>query len=909
MNLGLGDASRRTKAVRSGALMLAALVIAPLTAIAAAGWGILPSDAGSPGTRLAAPAQAYRLVASWPVPGAARLAAAADGLYVLSENAVRRLGPSGEVLAQLPGSGLRELAVDATGGLYVAHAGDVQRWLPDGTIQWTRPIRGHVPSTLVGEVPPYLAALAWNESTADAWLLYDTDQTHLQRFPPGGTARNGFDLGFPTHSYWDLDFGEGLAYVLNRTQQTVEVYDAASGVWQVVVPMPAGVERIALGAGANLFAVADRRWVYALGIRGQELGQVQTVFDASDPVPDTQGTTVSDIAVDSAGRVCVADPSRGQVRVYEIDSQSAPPPTPLPEALECQIVVDKSAAPTLLTLGERTRVTLRVGGRCPMVAEKADIMLVLDQSNSMNRTDASGQQKIAAARAAARTFLSLMDLERDQVGLAVFESVAQLLVPLSQDRQLIEGRINTIIAQGGTNIAAGIDVAMAELTGPRRRGDAKPIIVLLSDGMPFNTTRLYTLAAADRARHAGVTMYTVGLGEDADQDLLHTLARSPSHFYFAPTAAELEAVYRAIARLIVARVLLKQVTIVDVVPSNMFYQDDGSTTPPAEWDPAARTLTWRLTDVPFGGIELSYWLRPEEPGEWPTNTVATYDGIDGLDRPQVGPFPIPRVVVVAPSPTATITETPPPTATGTLQPTEPPTATRTAPATPTVPTRTPTPRPTVTAVPKRHTIYVIIVFNEQCFKQYADVALVIDASTTMNFRTSDGHIKLDAAREAAQVFLDQLSLAPDMARRHDRAAIVWFNDTAAVAQGLTNQRDALDLALASLTPVEGSRIDLGIRAAHQELLAHRADRNPIITPAIVLLSDGLPNRVTIEEVMQAADAAKRDGIVLYAVGFGDDVHEANLRAIATRPEMYEYAPSAAALAQIYRRIAGRLVCR
>ncbi len=882
---------------------------AQVATLASARWQNRPPAAAGATESLLAPTQAHRLVATWTVPGAARLASGSDGLYVLSDNAVRRLGPGGEVLAEKPGSGLRELAVDSAGGLYIARAGDVQRWLPDGSIPWLRTIRGHVPSTLVGEVPPYLAALAWDSTSGDAWLLYDTDQTRLQRFPPGGTPRNGFDLGFPTHSYWDLDFRSGQAYVLNRTQATVEVYDAQSGVWQSVVPLPPGVERIALDQDSGLYAVAARRWVYQIETQGERTGQVSAVFDASDPTPGTLATAVSDVAVDSAGRIYVADPERGQVRVYEIDPQLPPPPTPQPESLECQIFVDKTAAPTLLTLGERTRVTLHVGGRCPMLTEKADIMLVLDHSNSMNRADASGQQKIAAARAAARTFVGLMDLQRDQVGLVIFESVAQLLAPLTQDRQLIDSRINTITAQGGTNIAAGIDVALAELTSSRRRSDAKPIIVLLSDGMPFNTTRLFTLAAADRARHAGVTMYTIGLGEDADQDLLRTLARSPGHSYFAPTAAELEGVYRAIARQIVARVLFKTVKIVDVVPENMQYEDDGTTTPPAEWDPGARTLTWHLADVPFAGIELSYWLRPLDTGQWPTNTVATYDGTDGLDRPQVGPFPIPRVVVVAPSPTPTITDTPLPTATGTLEPTASPTASPTATTTPTVPSPTPTTRPTATATPEAHQIYVIIVFNQYCFRQYADVVLVIDASTTMRFRTSDGQVKLDAAREAAQVFLDQLNLTPDMARRHDRAAIVWFNDTAAVAQGLTNQRDALDLALAGITLAEGSRIDLGLRAAHQELMAHRASRPMVITPAIVLLSDGLPNRVSIDEVMAAASAAKRDGIVIYTVGFGDDVHEANLRAIATRPELYEYAPSAAALAQIYRGIAGRLICR
>ena len=53
--------------------------------------------------------------------------------------------------------------------------------------------------------------------------------------------------------------------------------------------------------------------------------------------------------------------------------------------------------------------------------------------------------------------------------------------------------------------------------------------------------------AAQRLRGYGVTVYTIGLGPDADPNLLRILATSPGYYFFAPGTAELTAVYRQVA--------------------------------------------------------------------------------------------------------------------------------------------------------------------------------------------------------------------------------------------------------------------------------------------------------------------------------------------------------------------------
>jgi Mg-chelatase subunit ChlD len=869
----------------------------------------------------AAPADAYGLVATWEGVGAAtRVVAANDRVYVLAGSGVRKTMPDGSLERTIPAYGLREIAVDGGGILFAARERTVVRIDESGAERWRHTVVGNIPSPLVGEVPPYLAGLAPNVVGEGVTLLYDTSNPGAQiNTPPeqlsitllrnlslgSGVASSGFPLAFPFQSYWDIDAAAGKAFLLNRSPgpepSTIEVYRL--GGLERVASLPAPAERLAAGPDETLFFLSGRRFVYQVDRSGARID----VWDATDPEPGPVASTATDLAVDAAGRVYVTDPARGQVRVYARQPDVQPGAPPRPEPLDCQTVPNKFAEPTFLQLGERTKVTLRLNGDCPSLAERADILLVVDVSSSMNEADATGRPKIEAARAAVVTFVELMDLGRDQVGLATFESTARLVLGLNQDRQAILAAANGLVAYGGTNIAAGLDVAVQELLGPRRRSDAKPIIVLLTDGFPFVNTRLATVAAGDAARYAGVTVYAIGLGAEVDHNLLRLVARTPQHYFIAPTAVELADVYRQIARRIAAAVLLKRVRIADRVPSNMEYQND-SAVPPAVWDPANRTLTWDFAPVPFAGIEMSYWLLPLQVGQWPTNVSADYDGTDGLDQPQRGPFPVPHVIVVAPgTPTATpINRSPTP---------RPPTGTPTRPAagpspTPvTTATRAPTVTPGPSPTPGRHTIYVIIVFNDQCFQRYTDVVLVIDGSTTMLQRSEDGRLKLDAAKDAARAFLRRLQLTPDQLGRHDQASIVWFNDRAHVAQSLTNDGAALLAAVDRINPIEGSRIDLGLEFAHRELVLTAPRRILANTPAIVLLSDGIPNRTTFEAVYGAADAAKLEAISVYTVGFGRNVRADALRRIASDPSQYYDSPGSAELRSIYEHIAGDLVCR
>ena len=113
---------------------------------------------------------------------------------------------------------------------------------------------------------------------------------------------------------------------------------------------------------------------------------------------------------------------------------------------------------------------------------------------------------------------------------------------------------------------------------------------------------------------------------------------------------------------------------------------------------------------------------------------------------------------------------------------------------------------------------------------------------------------------------------------------------------------------------QGTRLDLALLRGQEAL-----DRTPRVDgsrPVLILLTDGLPNRVPTPEgggtqedtVRAAADRAKDAGTRIFTIGLGqdDDVLSELLTEVASTPLDYYFAPDGEDLAGIYRQIAGRI---
>lgn len=206
-------------------------------------------------------------------------------------------------------------------------------------------------------------------------------------------------------------------------------------------------------------------------------------------------------------------------------------------------------------------------------------------------------------------------------------------------------------------------------------------------------------------------------------------------------------------------------------------------------------------------------------------------------------------------------------------------------------------------IPPRFDLYLPLALVDppcQPEHEHADVVLVIDASSSMAETTAGGPTKLDAARAAAGLFLDQLSFD------QDQAALVTFNRDVLVRQPLTGDRAALDRAMAGIELAQETRIHLGIEAAHAELAGprHRAGSSRVM----IVLTDGRANPLPADLAVERAALAKADGIAVFTIGLGEDLDREALVRMASRPDHFYHAPTGAELAEIYGAIAVAIPC-
>jgi Mg-chelatase subunit ChlD len=181
-----------------------------------------------------------------------------------------------------------------------------------------------------------------------------------------------------------------------------------------------------------------------------------------------------------------------------------------------------------------------------------------------------------------------------------------------------------------------------------------------------------------------------------------------------------------------------------------------------------------------------------------------------------------------------------------------------------------------------------------------DVVLAFDTSVSMREPTPSGGSNLEAAVAAGRAFIGLLGLPVD------QAGVVAFHQVAEVVQPLTSDRVSLLTALARLPQGSGTRLDAGLAASTSELTGPLSKAGSL--RAVVLLTDGRQSGGTGADVIAAADEARAHGVAVYAIGVGDGVDEALLRAAAGDPHRLFLAAGPQALEAIYRDIAGLLPC-
>ena len=308
----------------------------------------------------------------------------------------------------------------------------------------------------------------------------------------------------------------------------------------------------------------------------------------------------------------------------------------------CAPTRDKTASPDTVRVGERVTVTLEVGGSCPPREQKVDVVLVIDRSSSM-----TSDNKLQSAKDAATAFVDSIDPQLVQVGIVAFDDVIEEVSYLTNDIALLKQAIADIQWDRGTNLVDSLEAGRRMVTSAGARADATPAILFMTDGQ--HSVQNPGIGEIDRViaqvRSDGIVTYAVGLGRNADEDVLKRIAGDDSRYFDSPSPAQLADIFVTIAGRLEASVVYKSITIDDVVPDNMRYVA-GSSAPPANWDAAGRTLSWTLIDVPDTGATIQYQVEPQEAGRHPTNVEARARYVDGFDEPGEIVFPVPIVDVI-----------------------------------------------------------------------------------------------------------------------------------------------------------------------------------------------------------------------------------------------------------------------
>lgn len=184
-----------------------------------------------------------------------------------------------------------------------------------------------------------------------------------------------------------------------------------------------------------------------------------------------------------------------------------------------------------------------------------DVVLELDRSGSMRE-----ENKLEQAKKAAMQFIERLT-PSDQGAYLSFATDASKPIdqPLTSEIDRLRRAIErTAIGSDGvqfTNIGAAINGAVDEFASLRRNVDARPVMVLLTDGAPTRPAHPnnkaypeeYTRAAAENAKKQEINIYTIGLGSDVNTKLLQEIATSPDYYYQAASGQELGAIYQQIA--------------------------------------------------------------------------------------------------------------------------------------------------------------------------------------------------------------------------------------------------------------------------------------------------------------------------------------------------------------------------
>lgn len=185
----------------------------------------------------------------------------------------------------------------------------------------------------------------------------------------------------------------------------------------------------------------------------------------------------------------------------------------------------------------------------------SDVVVGIDLSGSMNNDGGTPPEPVTSALKAATDFVNKFKAN-DQAAVVTFASGATTNVTLNSDHRttatLVAGlTIAPSEETGYTNTVAALEAARKELASERHNGDARRVLVLLTDGLPTakgDTTAIVeeAIRTASLLKEEGVDIYAIGLGKGVNLEFISSIASNQQSAFIAPSGKDLEAIYNTI---------------------------------------------------------------------------------------------------------------------------------------------------------------------------------------------------------------------------------------------------------------------------------------------------------------------------------------------------------------------------